>query len=60
MFAQKYAPIHLVDVKIFSWVSEKIDLLVVLQEKSGDHQCRYALSSGNNVNLCKITWQSIQ
>ncbi len=30
--------VHPADVEIFHRVSEKYDLLVALQEKSGDHQ----------------------
>lgn len=29
---------HLVDAKIFPWVSEHFGLLVALDKKSGDHQ----------------------
>ena len=33
-----FLPIYPVDVEIFHRISENVDLLVVIEEKSGDHQ----------------------
>jgi len=34
---QTFPPVHTPDVEMFLWMSENIDLLVVVEEKSGNH-----------------------
>ena len=46
MSDQNCLPIHQVDVEVFHRISENFDLLVALQEKSGDHQSHSGSSSG--------------
>lgn len=38
---QKFEPIHLVDKESVCWKRENADLLVALEEKSGDLQSHY-------------------
>lgn len=37
-FEQYCAPTYLAGVEIFYWISEIVDLLMVLDEASGDHK----------------------
>ncbi len=46
MYAQHFVPIHLVDVKIFYWVSENFDLLVALEEKV------FTIHPPDTMNVC--------
>lgn len=48
MSVQTFVAVYLVDVEIFNWISEKFDLLVPLEKKSGDHQSRQGSCSGHH------------
>ncbi len=45
---------------MFYWIDENSDLLVALEERSGDHQSYYDSSSGDHECLDKIPSQFIQ
>lgn len=47
--------IHLVDVEIFHQTSEDTDLLMALEEKSGDHQTHSGDSSRDHASLYKLS-----
>ncbi len=48
MFLPNLVPTHSADGETFYWIHENFDLLVVLDEKSGDHLIYYNLSSGDH------------